>query len=131
MRIASYLAVGLLVFSAALSAAQCEDSYTRVTLQCDDNAGCHDLVTFDHPNEGFTNAYSISVIDCCGQLFTDTTVTGPCDADMVQPAIRKEVARLAAMSDVLVADCRGHYVPYDSAANIVHSRARLDDLMKR
>jgi hypothetical protein len=125
----------VLLFSATLAAAQCESNYERITLQCADNAECHDFVILDMPIEGFVYKYTTNVLNCCGQLFTDTNMSGSCDADIVQPAIRKQVERLAATSDVLVADCRGHYVPYDSTAKTVQVRQnrarRFDDPLRR
>ena len=58
--------------------------------------------------------------NCCGQLFSSFTAGGNCNPEILKkPGVKRQIARLAATSDLLVADCKGHYVPYDPSADSV------------
>jgi len=91
---------------------------------CDGPGGCHGDVYPQTPEE---SEYGVAIepdpLNCCGQLFSSFTAGGGCNPGiMKKPGVREEVARLSATADLLVADCKGRYVPY-SAPTTYHAAA--------
>lgn len=94
--------------------AQCADSFTSQTFQCENGEGCSDEVTVYYPNGDEYGVYvQCEGVDCCGQLFTTCYGYGNCEpAALKSPDFKRELNQIASTADVLVQDCGGHYVPY-------------------
>jgi hypothetical protein len=81
--------------------------------------------------------YTCSSVPCCGQYFTTCEVNGICDAVKkagMSESVRKYLEELPVVSELLVADCKGHYAPFKPAAyrlNKPASLATLDDRLLR
>ena len=103
----------MLFLSSALCSAQqnCAELLKRITEECYYGT-CHGSVTIDVPI-GFGHVYyETRSVECCKQLITDVNQNGSCENLLALAGIEEQVERLAAVSDVLVADCAGRYVPY-------------------
>ena len=64
---------------------------------------------------------SCDSVPCCRQLFSDCYPNGvDCrDFRVRSSAVRERLDDLAKTSRVLLADCKGHYVPYESGSESI------------
>lgn len=110
-----------LAFCSAACSAQCSEGWTTESFHCD-GPGCSQGVTVAYPMSA--DQYGVAIVpnpqDCCGQLFSSFMAGGNCNPEMLKkPGVKRQIARLAATSDMLVADCEGRYVAYDPTADSV------------
>jgi hypothetical protein len=99
----------------AVSPAECTGPLIQNVVDCAGPHGCKGQIVYDTGGEGDYITTTVTTRSCCGQLFSSLVPTGDCDSDglLKDQATKDEVGRAAKESAVLVADCRGHYVPYD------------------
>jgi hypothetical protein len=126
MRASQYVSacIACLLYSAICCSAQklpadCVGPLIQQTLPCDGPHDCHSQVDVDYGGEGDYVEYVVKTKSCCGQLFTTIFPTGDCDGGglLKDPGTKDQIYRAAKESAILVADCRGHYVPYNSGAS--------------
>ena len=115
---------------------QCAATFTDMQVHCDGPQGCSDSVEVVIPEESQDGQrVDCSSTSCCGQLITTCGGVGGCqDEIMKKPGVREQVAELAATSEVLVAGCKGRYVPYIAPVYQANGRWRpalLDDRVLR
>jgi hypothetical protein len=110
----------MLFLSSALCSAQndCAERLKSMIVHCAGPNNCHGSVTIEFPFEpnGGSVMYRTSAVPCCGQLITDVDQIGECSS-VALAGIEEQLARLAEVSDVLVANCAGRYVPYKTIAS--------------
>lgn len=104
-----------LALCSAACSAQCFDSWTTQDFHCDGPHGCSQDITVEYPNgQGFEGTVLVeNSVSCCGQLFSNFNPGATCFEVFKRPGVMKQVSQLAATSDLLVADCKGHYVLYE------------------
>src|SRR5262249_16896561 len=76
--------------------------------------GCEDDVGISVP-EG--SQYGLRVVcgsvDCCGQLMTSCWGDGGCNPEALRiPQLKAAISDISKSSDILIANCDGHYVQY-------------------
>lgn len=112
MRNLSYSGVGALLFlglcSTFCTAQGCSAEYSQMQVHCEGPGGCVDDVYPWYPVD--PNQYGTVVVctglNCCGQLISSCGTNGSgCDAVMKKPGVKAAIDRLAATSDLLIADC--------------------------
>lgn len=91
---------------------------------------CHQQIVAWYPNgqDGDENIVCSDSVPCCGQLFTSCSIEGVCDAAKkagMSAAVRKYLEKLTFDSEILVADCNGHYAPLKPAPLNPHRPAAL------
>jgi len=126
MRIRRCLAICVvcLLYSALCSAqkppSDCQGRPDNQTFTCDGPNDCHSQIVIDvGGGEGDYYVYTVESRSCCGQLFSDRIPISDCDGEglLKGKATKDEIERAAKESAVLVADCKGRYVPYRNAAS--------------
>jgi len=120
-KMALYFVTGLIIgFGGTFCRAQgCADDFHYTSLHCFGPNGCHSAVTYGIAIPGAEVSVGVRSLSCCGQLFSDEFDAGPCEGVRVllaQPGVMEQITRLTAISHVVVADCRGRYVPYHGAS---------------
>lgn len=112
-------ATALLLFAPVCHAQfDCTDYFTSQQFECADGEGCNSSVDVWVPHSTqYGEHFNCSSVNCCGQLFTSCAFSGGgiCDPFGKRPEFKKEVDQLAMVSDLLVQDCQGRYVPYTVA----------------
>lgn len=125
MRIAFGLIVGafLLISSGAFSQ-DCASSFNTLTLHCDGPHGCSGQVTLYIPiGDPYGFGVGVTSTSCCGQLFSTYQATGLCEDGIInKPGVKEQISLISTTSDLLIADCKGRYVLYDSSAGRVERR---------
>jgi hypothetical protein len=98
--------------------AACVGELTQNTYQCDGPHNCHGQVEVTTGDSGDYFEYEIHAVTCCGQLFSDVVPLGDCEdrALLKDPRTRDQIDRAAKESPILIADCRGRYVPHNGSA---------------
>jgi hypothetical protein len=96
--------------------AECTEGFITQPLTCYDMDGQMCQAYIQTPTGG---QYGVNVacgsVPCCGVLYTTCWGTNPC-----QPAVlrnlesREQLTKLAAVSEVLIADCKGNYTLFHS-----------------
>lgn len=132
----SAVAIFLLTLFTSLCSGQCANGFSEMTINCAGPHGCTDSVPIFIPDESQDGVRVVcGAVSCCGQLLTSCLGEGGCqDEIMKKPGVRDQVAELAATSKVLVAGCKGRYVPYIAPVYQANGRWRpalLDDLVLR
>jgi len=121
------LTVPLMMLLQTTSNAQnCSSSFSPQEFECDGPDGCSEDIYLTIPSGG---QYGLNVVcggfSCCGQLFTSCGGQGNCEAVKVRPPeVKARLTQLSLTSDVLVADCRGRYGPYEPSPGPVVTRRR-------
>jgi hypothetical protein len=112
--------LGVIITVAAWScfcrAQACDSGLYDQEYQCAYNGSCHSFVDVFYPNgeNGDEQIVCDLSFPCCGQLFTSCRVLGYCYAAKkagMSAAVRKYLEKLPFDSQLLVADCNGHYAP--------------------
>jgi hypothetical protein len=118
------LAVLVISSLSAFCQAQCVDSWESQEIHCvDENGGqCYVDVQTPGPPSEYGVIPECSGVDCCGQLVTTCEGNSNCVPELLRRAdVRGRLKKVAADSDVLVADCKGQYVPYAAIHTAVAS----------
>lgn len=103
----------LSVLGTALSHAQtCIDSTKMRTISCYGANGCHQTITIEQPVSGNQSEYRATSVSCCGELHSDVEIIGACEFALSNE-LKQEIDKYSGRSTILVATCRGHYVPYE------------------
>jgi hypothetical protein len=93
-------------------AQSCAESITYQNLRCRTQT-CQDSWLLGTPHGGELSQVECEPQDCCGQIVSFCTLGDDCGGlALKDPAVRERVARAAAKSRILVADCKGRYVVY-------------------
>jgi len=113
------------------SAQNCADTFQNDEVWCAGPDGCTGAVYPTHPNGSqYGLTIECSALDCCGQQITTCYGTSACDV-LKKPSDKEQVNRLAATSDVLVADCKGRYALFQPRISEHASLATLNDHILR
>lgn len=109
-----------------LCAAQCAETWQQMQFHCAGPDGCEGDLEVQYPGE--SSQYGVAIVcgseNCCGQLFTTCYAGGGCEPESVRkPEARKRLDRIAATSEVLVADCKGRFSLYTPSSALAAYRA--------
>jgi len=121
----------------AVCGAQCASGFNTMTVQCAGPNGCMDQKDVDTPIESQDGVRVVcGSVSCCGQLLTTCSGSGNCEPvrALREPRAQERLARVAAESEVLVADCKGRYALFKPSPGTVlnqRSLALLDDRILR
>lgn len=133
--LARSLAVLLVGACSVLCSGQCADGFNTTEIHCYGPDDCEDVVPINYPNESQDGVVvSTYAVECCGQLITSSFGSGNCEPLALRsPNVRRQLAELAQVAEVLVADCRGRYVLYSPTPGRTARRglALVDDHILR
>lgn len=98
----------------ASSEGACTDTWQYYVLPCVYKT-CESNVAITMPNyDGDDELVGCTSVMCCSQYFTTCDFNGECVEPLLRrPEVRARVAQVAETARVLVADCKGRYVPYE------------------
>jgi hypothetical protein len=125
------------MWSVSAGAQACDTGMYAQRYDCAYDASCRSFVFVWYPNgeNGDQQIVCDQSESCCGQLFTTCRGEGYCYSAKkagMSAAVRKYLEKLPFDSELLVADCNGHYAPFSAAhPNKPTPFAILDDRVLR
>jgi hypothetical protein len=137
MRFSLYIGalIAMAMWSSFCSGQYCDSGLTNYQVQCVYDNSCSEEITVSLPNGEYGDrriaCYSVN---CCGELHSTCYDAGPCQGAIkagMTPGVRKYLEKLALDSELLVADCSGHYAPFKAAAPNANKSASLAILNDR
>jgi hypothetical protein len=109
-------------------AQNCASGLNGQTINCAGPNGCTGSVYINYPNGDYGRSQLCTTAEhCCGQLITTSYVCGGCSAlkAWATPELRERLAKVSLETELLVADCSGHYEPLKSLAPPANTPAGL------
>ena len=100
--------------------AQCTTGFNFTQVNCGNSAGCQQQIIMSLPNNPgqFGVPFTCKQVSCCGVGGYPQCVPfgGTCYiAKLDNPTIRKQLMQLAETHDLMIASCRGDYLPLSGA----------------